>query len=316
MPVGKYALRRLLQMIPVLIIVSIVVFAIIHLIPGNPAEIMAGPNATPEQLVSLKQQYGLDKPLIQQYVIWLGHVLRGDLGVSFINGFPVGKLILQRVPATVELALAAAFIGLLFSLPLGIISALKPGSIIDLFTTLFSALSFAVPSFWLAILLILLFSLHFKILPPSGRPDFSENPALHIKSLLMPAFTLGIAMAAKLTRYLRSAMLDVLDQDYIRTARAKGLSNSTVVVRHALRNALIPVVTIFGLQVGDLLSGAIIVESIFAWPGVGRLTIQAIGWRDYSILQASVLFIVLAFLVVNLLTDLAYGVINPRIRYD
>jgi len=314
--VGKYALRRLIQMIPVLIIVSIVIFAIIHLIPGNPAEIMAGPNATPEQLEALNQQYGLDKPLVQQYIIWLGHVLRGDLGVSFINEFPVGKLIMQRVPATVELALAAAIIGLLFSFPLGIFSALKPGSWIDLFTTLFSALSFAVPSFWLAILLILLFSLHFKWLPPSGRPDITEDPVLHFKSLLMPAFTLGIAMAAKLTRYLRSAMLDVLNQDYIRTAQAKGLSKTAVVVRHALRNALIPVVTIFGLQVGDLLSGAIIVESIFAWPGVGRLTIQSIGWRDYSILQASVMFIVLAFLIVNLLTDLAYGVINPRIRYD
>jgi len=314
--VGKYALRRLIQMIPVLIIVSIVIFAIIHLIPGNPAEIMAGPNATPEQLEALNQQYGLDKPLVQQYIIWLGYVLRGDLGVSFINEFPVGKLIMQRVPATVELALAAAIIGLLFSFPLGIFSALKPGSWIDLFTTLFSALSFAVPSFWLAILLILLFSLHFKWLPPSGRPDITEDPVLHFKSLLMPAFTLGIAMAAKLTRYLRSAMLDVLNQDYIRTAQAKGLSKTAVVVRHALRNALIPVVTIFGLQVGDLLSGAIIVESIFAWPGVGRLTIQSIGWRDYSILQASVMFIVLAFLIVNLLTDLAYGVINPRIRYD
>jgi peptide/nickel transport system permease protein len=303
-------------MIPVLIIVSILIFAIIHLIPGNPAQLMAGPNATPEQLTALNQQYGLDKPLVQQYFIWIQNVLHGNLGTSFINGFPVGKLILQRIPATLELALAAAFIGLLFSVPLGIFSALKPGSILDFLTTLFSALSFAVPSFWLAILLVLLFSLHFKILPPSGRPPFTEDPVLHLKSLLMPAFTLGIAMAAKLTRYLRSAMLDVLDQDYIRTARAKGLSNSTVVIRHALRNALIPVITVFGLQVGDLLSGAIIVESIFAWPGVGRLTIQAIGWRDYSILQASVMFIVFAFLAVNLLTDLAYGLINPRIRYD
>ncbi len=313
---GKYALRRLIQMIPVLIIVSILIFAIIHLIPGNPAEIMAGPNATDEQLAALNHQYGLDQPLWTQYFIWLKNVFSGNLGTSFINGFPVGKLILQRIPATVELALAAAIIGLLISFPLGIISALKPGSFIDFFTTLFSALSFAVPSFWLAILLILLFSLHFKLLPPSGRPVFSEDPVGHLKSLIMPALTLGIAMAAKLTRYLRSSMLDVLNQDYTRTARAKGLSESTVVIRHAIRNALIPVVTVFGLQVGDLLSGAIIVESIFAWPGVGRLTIQAIGWRDYSILQASVMFIVLAFLMVNLLTDLTYGLINPRIRYD
>jgi len=314
--VGKYALRRLLQMIPVLILVSIVIFAIIHLIPGNPAEIMAGPNATDEQLAALKQQYGLDQALWVQYFLWLKHVLSGDLGVSFINGYPVGKLILQRIPATIELALAAAIIGLVISFPLGILSSLKPGSWLDLFTTLFSALSFAVPSFWLAILLILLFSLHFRWLPPSGRPPFSQEPVAHLKSLLMPAMTLGIAMAAKLTRYLRSAMLDVLNADYVRTAHAKGLSRFDVVMRHAIRNALIPVVTVFGLQVGDLLSGAIIVESIFAWPGVGRMTIQSIGWRDYSMLQASVMFIVMAFLLVNLITDLTYGIIDPRIRYD
>ncbi len=313
---GKYILRRLIQMIPVLLIVSIAVFAIIHLIPGNPAEIIAGPNATDEQLEALRRQYGLDQPLWQQYFIWLGNVLTGNLGHSFINDFPVGQLILYRVPATVELALASALIGAVVAFPLGIIAALRPGSIVDLFTTLFSALSFAVPSFWLAILLILLFSLQFKLLPPSGRPEFSEQPVEHLKALIMPAMTLGIAMAAKLTRYLRSSMLDVINQDYTRTARAKGLSERLVVSRHAVRNALIPVITIFGLQIGDLLSGAIIVESIFAWPGVGRLTIQAIGWRDYSILQASVMFIVLAFLVVNLLTDLTYGLINPRIRYE
>lgn len=313
---GKYALRRLAQMVPVLFIVSVVVFAIIHLIPGNPAEIMAGPNATDEQLAALRHQYGLDQPLWLQYFIWLGNLLSGNLGHSFINDFPVGRLIALRVPATVELAIASAIIGALIALPLGIISALRPGSLIDFISTLFSALSFAVPAFWLAILLMLLFSLQLRWLPPSGRPNFGEQPFEHLKSLIMPALTLGIAMAAKLTRYLRSSMLDVLDQDYTRTARSKGLGERLVVIRHVLRNALIPVVTVFGLQIGDLLSGAIIVESIFAWPGVGRLTIQSIGWRDYSILQASVMFIVLAFLVVNLLTDLTYAFIDPRIRYE
>jgi peptide/nickel transport system permease protein len=313
---GKYALRRLAQMVPVLFIVSVVVFAIIHLIPGNPAEIMAGPNATDEQLAALRHQYGLDQPLWLQYFIWLGNILSGNLGHSFINDFPVGKLIALRVPATVELAIVSAIIGALIALPLGTISALRPGSLIDFTSTLFSALSFAVPAFWLAILLMLLFSLQLKWLPPSGRPDFGEQPFEHLKSLLMPALTLGIAMAAKLTRYLRSSMLDVLDQDYTRTARSKGLGERLVVIRHVLRNALIPVITVFGLQIGDLLSGAIIVESIFAWPGVGRLTIQSIGWRDYSILQASVMFIVLAFLMVNLITDLTYAFIDPRIRYE
>jgi peptide/nickel transport system permease protein len=266
-------------------------------------------------LAALRRQYGLDQPIWVQYFIWLGNILRGNLGNSIINGFPVNELIAQRVPATIELAIAAAIIGALIALPLGIIAALRPGSIIDLITTLFSALSFAVPGFWLAILLILLFSLQLKLLPPSSRPEFSEQPVEHLKALILPALTLGIAMAAKLTRYLRSSMLDALDQDYIRTARSKGLKENLVVVRHVLRNSLIPVITVFGLQIGDLLSGAIIIESIFAWPGVGRLTIQAIGWRDYSILQASVMFIVLAFLVVNLITDLTYGFLDPRIRY-
>lgn len=313
---GKYALRRLVQMIPVLLLVSIAVFAIIHLIPGNPAEIIAGPNATDAQLAALKQQYGLDKPLWMQYLIWLRNVLSGDLGYSFINDFPVSRLLALRIPATVELAVASAIIGAVIAFPLGIIGGLRPGSVLDFISTLFSALSFAVPGFWLAILLILLFSLELQLLPPSGRPEFSEQPVEHLKALVMPALTLGIAMAAKLTRYLRSSMLDVMNQDYTRTARSKGLREELVVMRHVLRNALIPVITVFGLQIGDLLSGAIIIESIFAWPGVGRMTIQAIGWRDYSLLQASVLFIVLAFLVVNLLTDLTYGLIDPRIRYE
>ncbi|MFQ5592756.1 MAG: ABC transporter permease [Anaerolineae bacterium] len=312
---GKYALRRLVQMIPALLTVSIAVFMIIHLIPGDPAKIIAGPNATDEQLEALTRQFGLDQPLWIQYLTWLRNAFSGNMGHSFINNYPVNKMIALRVPATLELAIASAIIAVLISFPLGIISALRPGSAVDFVSTLFSALSFAVPGFWLAILLILLFSLRFHLLPPSGRPEFSEQPVEHLRSLVMPAFTLGVGIAAKLTRYLRSSMLDVLDQDYVRTARAKGLQERVVTVRHVLRNALIPVVTVLGLQTGDLLSGAIIVESVFAWPGVGRLTVQAIGWRDYSLLQADVLYIVLAFMLINLLTDLAYGFIDPRIRY-
>lgn len=303
-------------MIPVLFIVSIAVFSIIHLIPGNPAQILAGPNATEEQLAALEKSMGLDKPIYRQYIIWLTDVLSGDLGVSFINKYPVSKLIAQRIPATLELALAATVIGVLISFPLGILAALRPGSIFDFITTTFSALSFAVPGFFLLILLILLFSLEWGLLPPSGRPDFFEDPVLHMKSLILPALTLGIGVAAKLMRYLRSALLEVLDEDYVRTARSKGLRGRIVVTRHTVPNALIPVVTILGLQLGDLLSGAIIIETIYAWPGVGRLTIQAIEWRDYSILQANVLFIVSAFLLVNLLADLTYGWLDPRIRYD
>jgi peptide/nickel transport system permease protein len=304
------------QLIPTLLIVSFAVFMTIHLIPGDPASIVAGPNATDEQLEALTRQFGLDRPLGTQYIIWLSNVLKGDMGTSFLNEYPVTELIAQRIPATLELALAAALIAVVISFPLGIFAALKPGSIIDFVSTLFASLSFAVPAFWLAILLILLFSLQFKLLPPSGRPEFGEQPVEHLKALIMPAVTLGLGIAAKLARYLRSSMLDVLDRDYVRTARAKGLGERPVVLRHVLRNAMIPVITVFGLQTGDLLSGAIIVESIFAWPGIGRLTIQSIGWRDYSLLQANVLYIVLAFMIINLLTDLTYAFFDPRIHYD
>lgn len=313
---GKYALRRLGQLIPTLLIVSFVVFMIIHLIPGDPAQIIAGPNATDEQLAALTRQFGLDRPLGVQYLTWLKNVLSGDMGNSFLNNYPVTKLIAQRIPATLELALAAALIAAIISFPLGIFAALKPGSIVDFVSTLFASLSFAVPSFWLAILMILLFSLKYDLLPASGRPDFAEQPAEYLKSLIMPALALGIGIAAKLARYLRSSMLDILDQDYVRTARSKGLAETAVVLRHVLRNAMIPVVTAFGLQVGDLLSGAIIVESIFAWPGIGRLTIQSISWRDYALLQANVLYIVLAFMLINLLTDLTYAFFDPRIQYE
>lgn len=313
---GKYALRRLVQIVPVLFIVSIAVFSIIHFIPGDPAKIIAGPNATPEQLESLSRQLGLDQPVWTQYLTWLRNAVTGNMGNSFINNYPVSKMIALRVPATLELTIAASIIALLISFPLGIIAAVRQGSIVDFASTVFSALSFAVPGFWLAILLILLFSLQFEVLPPSGRPDFMEQPVEHLKSLIMPALTLGIGIAAKLARYLRSAMLEVLDQDYVRTARAKGLHERVVIYSHALRNALIPVITVLGLQTGDLLSGAIIVESIFAWPGVGRTTLQAISWRDYSLLQANVLYIVLAFLVINVLADLAYALVDPRIRYE
>lgn len=313
---GIYALKRLWQMVPVMLLVSVAVFSIIHLIPGNPAQIVAGPNATPEQLAALEARMGLDQPLWTQYAIWLKNVLSGDLGVSYINKYPVSKMIAQRVPATVELALVSGVIALLIALPLGILAALRPGSTIDVITTGFSALSFAMPGFFLLILLIMLFSQELRWLPPSGRPALLEQPGLWAKSVILPAFTLGIGVAANLVRYLRSSLLEVLNQDYVRTARAKGLAEKRVIWRHALPNSLIPVVTVFGLQLGDLLSGAIIIESIYAWPGVGRLTIQAIEWRDYALLQANVLLIVLAFLLVNLLTDLTYGWLDPRIRLD
>ncbi len=310
---NNYILKRLAQILPTLFLVSIAIFLVIHLIPGDPAKNLAGPNATPEQLDGLSRQFGLDQPLWVQYLIWLQHVLGGNLGYSFINNYPVNDLIAQRVPATLELALVAAVIAVLIALPVGLIAALKPGSVIDTLSTLFSALSFAVPGFWLAIILMLLFSVQLHWVPPSGRADFAE-PVEHLKSLILPALTLGIGMAGYLAQYLRSAVLDVVSRDYVQTARGKGLRNRAILKRHILRNALIPVVTVFGLQTGHLLSGAIIVESVFAWPGIGRLTLQAIGWRDYALLQADVMYIVLAFMLINLATDVAYAYIDPRIR--
>ncbi len=301
-------------MIPVLFIVSVVVFMIIHLIPGDPAQIMAGPNATPEQLQALRVRFGLNQPLWLQYVTWLRNALSGDMGYSYLNNYPVVDMIVQRVPATVELAFAAALVGAVISFPLGIGAALKKGGTFDYLCTIYSSLSFAVPGFWLAILLMLLFSLQLHLLPPSGRPDFADDPAAHLRALIMPALAEGIGISGRLLRYLRASVAHALAHEYTRTARGKGLRERAVILRHVLPNALIPVVTVLGLQLGDLLSGAITIESVFAWPGVGRLTVQAVGWRDYSLLQADVLFIVLAFLVVNLITDLTYGLLDPRIR--
>lgn len=312
----QYAARRIIQLFPVLFLTSIGIFLIIHLIPGDPARNIGGPNATEIQLATLRHQFGLDLPLPVQYVIWLRRALSGDLGFSYLNNYPVNQLVLQAVPATIELAMTALIIAILIAFPLGISSAIRPGGLMDMVGTLFSALALAIPSFWLAMLLVFFFSLQLMLLPPSGRPEFIAQPDQHLKSLLMPAFTLGLVVAANLTRYLRAAILDVLHQEYIRTAQSKGLHDRLIIFRHVLSNALIPVITVLGLQVGDLLSGALIVESIFAWPGVGRLTIQAIRWRDYSLLQANVLYIVSAFLLISLITDLVYGLVDPRIRHQ
>lgn len=313
---STYALRRIWQLIPVLLLVSSAVFSIIHLIPGDPAQIIAGPNATDAQLAALRRHFGLDQPLWTQYFVWLRNVISGDLGNSYTNNYPIAALIGQRIPATVELAFSALLIGMLISFPVGIWAAVRPGSPVDLLATFFSAIGAALPAYYLLILLIMVFSVQWPLLPPSGRPNFAEDPWLHLRSLLMPALTLGIGVAAALVRYLRTSLLEVMNQDYLRVAKSKGIHTRLVLVRHAFPNALIPVITVLGLQLGELLSGAIIIESIYAWPGVGRLTIQAIERRDYLLLQANVLFIVLVFLVVNLATDLAYGWLDPRIRHS
>ena len=309
-----YIVRRLFQLIPVILLSSFLVFMLLHLVPGDPAETVAGPDATPDVIKAVRHKMGLDRPLAVQYGIWLGHIARADLGESYISRMPVVDLVGYAFPATIQLTLAALLLALGISLPLGVLASLKQGSKLDLFVQAYTALGLGVPNFWLGILLILVFALVFGILPPGGRIDPLQNPALGLKTLLLPAVTLGIQISAVFTRFVRAAMLEVLHEDYVRTARAKGLQERVVVVRHALRSALVPVVTVVGLQFGRLLGGAVVVESVFAWPGVGRLIIQAVEQRDYTVVQAALLWLVAVFLLINLITDIAYAFLDPRIR--
>jgi len=309
-----YILRRLLHLIPVVLLTSVLVFLLLHLVPGDPAETVAGPDATPDVIQAVRQKMGLDRPLPIQYGIWLGNVARFDLGASYISKMPVIDLVGYAFPATIQLALAGLFLALAVSLPLGVLASVKQASKLDLFVQSFTALGLGVPNFWLGILLILLFALILGILPPGGRIDPMQSPVMGLKTLILPAVTLGVQMSAVFTRFVRAAMLEVLHEDYVRTARAKGLHERVVVVRHALRSALVPVVTVVGLQFGRLLGGAVVVESVFAWPGVGRLIIQAVEQRDYTVVQAALLWLVLVFLLINLITDVLYAFLDPRIR--
>ncbi len=310
----NFIVRRLVQALPVILFTTFLVFMLIHLIPGDPAQTVAGSDATPKEIEAVRIKMGLDKPLLVQYGIWLGNVSRGDLGESYISRMPVSELVGDAFPATAQLSLAALFLALLISLPFGIMAALKQGSKFDFLVTWYTALGLGVPNFWVGILFILLFCLVLGLLPPGGRVDPFENPIMGLKSLLLPALTLAINMSAVLTRFIRTAMLEALYEDYVRTARAKGLSERAVVVGHAFRAALVPVVTVIGLQTGRLLGGAVVIESVFAWPGLGRLIVQAVEQRDYTIVQACLLLLVLAFVVINLVTDTLYAFLDPRIR--
>ena len=311
-----YVLRRLVQTLPVLFLSSILVFSLVRFIPGDPAMLIAGPDALPEQIAAARARLGLDQPIYVQYGIWLGQVLRGDLGVSILNGYPVFDLIKRKFLATLQLTAGGLLVALCLSLPLGILSAVRRGGWFERLTSFVVALGQAIPTFWLGILLVLVFSLQLKWLPPSGRVEFGQKPVLALRLMILPSLTLGFYSATVLTRFLKSSMLEVLEMDYVRTARAKGLAESGILARHVLKNALIPVVTILGLQLGAFLGGAVVTESIFDWPGLGRLMLQAIGTRDYPVLQGAVLFVVVTFVCVTLITDLTYGFLDPRIRYQ
>ena len=312
----KYTIKRLLQMFPALFLISFAVFMIINLIPGDPATILAGANASEALLDALTEKFGLNKPLLTRYFLWLKNLITGDLGVAVISGQNVLTIIQSRLGATVELTIIATIVSIIIALPVGVLSAIKPHGMIDRMATGFSAILFAVPGFWLGILFILLFSLVLRVLPASGRVEFALDPVGHIRSLVLPVLTISLGMAARTVRYLRSSLMDVLSQDYIVTARARGVPEKKLTYRHALRNALIPVITVVGLQMGDLFGGALIIEQIFAWPGIGRLTLQAISWRDYNLLQATVLYTVLIFMLINLTVDIVNAFADPRIRLE
>lgn len=327
---ATYILRRLVISIPVLLGVSFLVFSLIHITPGDPAALMLGLEAaTDEQLAMARHQLGLDRPFFVQYADFLSGALRGDFGNSIQQRRPVADVVLERFPATIELALASMLFALVVAIPLGVISAIKQYSAVDNASMFVALLGISMPNFWLGLLLMLLFAVQLGWLPASGRGGpLLSNLLLSIwyldpgplwqsmERLLLPMITLGTGVAALLTRLTRSAMLEVIRQDYIRTARSKGLADRVVIYRHALRNAMMPVVTMTGLYFGGLLGGSVITETIFAWPGVGRMAIQAIYQRDFPVVQAVVLMLAVIFVLVNLLVDVVYAVIDPRIRYD
>jgi ABC-type dipeptide/oligopeptide/nickel transport system permease component len=301
----SYLLRRLLQSLFVLFGVSVVVFLILHL-TGDPALLLLPPDATVEDVERFRRQMGFDDPVAVQYVRFLGGALRGDFGESLRHGEPAMALVLDRLPATFELAGAGLLIAMGLAVPAGIISAVRRNTAVDYVSTVIALLGQAMPTFWLGIMLILVFSVHLGWLPSSGRGDLAH--------LVLPAITLGLFTTARITRLTRSGMLEVLGQDYIRTARAKGVGEPPVVWKHALRNASIPIVTIVGIELGTLLGGSVITETIFAWPGVGRLSVQAIFNRDYPVVQAAVFILAATFVLVNFLVDIMYTYLDPRIR--
>lgn len=311
----KLTVVRLLQMIPLVLVSSMLVFLLIHLAPGDPAYTILGPDAEPEHLEALRAEWGLDKPLPVQYATWMNRVLHGDVGKSYRSGFQVLKLIKLSMPATMELTVVAFVLSLLIGFPTGILAALRERSRVDFAITAFQTLFVGIPTFWLGLLLILVFSLYLGWLPPSSRPTgFLRNPSLAWKFLLLPALCLALRQGAVLSRFVKASLLETLRQDYIRTARAKGLRERVVIVQHALRNALIPVVTVMGLNIARLLSGAVVVETVFAWPGLGQLVISAIGDRDYTVVQGTLLLTMVVVMFVNLFVDMAYAIVDPRIR--
>ncbi len=313
----RYIARRLLQLFPVLFIVGTVVFFTFRIVPGDPAQLALGVDATPEALAALRHEWGLDRPLLTQYLIWMGGVLRGDLGISRLEGHRrVVDILKPKIPATLELVVAGVAFALALAVPLGIAAAVRAGSRVDQLARVIAMLGFSTPSYWLAILLMLLFSLRLRWLPAGGYVSFGNDAAQHLRFLVLPVVTIGFIQAASLVRFLRSGMLEVLNLDYIRTARAKGLPERGVIYRHALKNSLISLITVLGTNVGALIGGLVVTEQIFAWPGLGWQMVTSISFRDYQVVQGAVLYIALMFVTINLLVDISYVLLDPRVHYE
>jgi peptide/nickel transport system permease protein len=309
-----HLIKKTVSLMIVLVLVSLIVFAVLFVLPGDPAQIILGINAAPETLAALRSRLGLDQPFLVQYGNWIGSLLSGTGGRSITYDIPVAELIASRLLVTGPLALMAMFVAVILALPLGIYAARHQNRPGDAAVMAGTQLGLAIPEFWLGILLMLLFSVHWGWVSAGGFPGWKADAMGSLKALLLPALALGLIRAAILTRLTRSAMLEVLGEDYVRTARAKGLKEHTVIYGHALKNALIPVLTIFGLQMGHLLAGAIIIENVFTLPGLGRLVFQAIGQRDLPVVREVVLFMAAAVVIVNFMVDLSYALVDPRVR--
>ena len=311
----RYIMNRVIELIPVLFIVSVIVFAFIHLLPGDPVAAQIGDLGTDlEAIERARHDLGLDQPIVVQYVNWVRDVATGDFGRSIMTRQPVSDAIIERFPVTLQLAVFSLLISFAIAFPTGVLSAYRRNSKRDRIATILALTGVAMPSFWLAILMILVFAVQLGWFPPSGYVKFSESPLQNLHYMVLPAFSLGVVQAAVVMRQVRSSLLEVLGEDYIRTARAKGLAERKVLLTHALRNALLPVLTVMGLQVGRVLGGSVIVETVFAIPGLGRYSINAIYTHDYPVVQAAVLVTALAVVLSNLVTDLLYAVFDPRIR--
>ena len=307
-------LRRFLIAIPTLFLVSLFVFALQRALPGDPFLVIAGEERDPEVIARLREIYRMDDPIFVQFFAWLGQVVQGDFGRSLRTGEPVLGLILQKLPVTIQLATASILVAICIGIPIGILAARHKGTIVDYSASAAALSGLSIPNFWFGIMLILLVSVHLKWLPASGYESIFEHPWEAIKRLIMPAFVLGNGLAAFLMRHTRSAMLEVLRSDYVRTARAKGLDEDTVVHRHALRNALVPIITLTTLLFGELLAGAVLTEQVFTIPGFGKLIVDAVFNRDYGVVQGVVLCTAIGFILMNLIADILYVVVNPRLR--